>query len=288
MNLLEELETKRNKLNSLAEKHKFQRDRLNGDTKRWVGQRDDLNKKVKRIIKDANDHKIKRDEYNEQVKEAKKLRETLNKDYNTIQDELNRLKREKLPKDQIPLGKLKAELKKLEFKQMTSVISAEKERELVDMLSGIQKQIEAREKIYEKNEEVQGLITRVKDSKDSAENQHRLVSQMAEAAQKEHDLMVALYEEADKVKTEADSAQGKFMEVKFAADEEHKMHIALIRQVHDFDKIISGLRQKDRTAKKSKKDVMAKSEAEKIYEKFKSGEKLSTEDLMSLQKAGYL
>lgn len=288
MNLLEELESKRNKLNSLAEKHKSQRDRLNGETKRWVEQRDDLNKKVKRIIKDANDHKIKRDEYNEQVKEAKKLRETLNKDYNTLQDELNRLKREKLPKDQVPLGKLKAELKKLEFKQMTSVISAEKERELVDMLSAIQKQIEEREKVYEKNEEVQGLIKRVKDSKDSAENQHRLVSQQAEAAQKEHDLMVALYEEADKVKKEADGAQEKFMEVKVAADEEHKMHIALIRQVHDFDKIISGLRQKEKNAKKSKKDVMAKSEAEKIYEKFKSGEKLSTEDLMSLQKAGYL
>jgi uncharacterized coiled-coil DUF342 family protein len=32
----------------------------------------------------------------------------------------------------------------------------------------------------------------------------------------------------------------------------------------------------------------AKKEAEQIFEKFKKGEKLSTEDLLTLQKSGYL
>jgi uncharacterized coiled-coil DUF342 family protein len=286
--LIKELEAKRNKLNKLAEKYKSSRDKLNQETKRWAETRDGLNKKVKQLLKSASDHKQKRDDINNQVKEAKKLREKLNKDHNKLQDQMNKIKREKLPKDQIPLGKLKGELKKLEFKQMTSVLSQDKEREMVDLVSGIRRKIEDREKAYEKNEEVQELLVQVKEAKDNAEDQHRLVGTLADEAQQEHDSMVSLYEQSDKVKKEADAAQEKFIEHKLAADEEHKMHITLIRQVHDFDKIISGLKQKERKAKKSKKEVVAKSEAEDIYERFKAGEKLSTEDLMSLQKAGYI
>jgi uncharacterized coiled-coil DUF342 family protein len=58
--------------------------------------------------------------------------------------------------------------------------------------------------------------------------------------------------------------------------------------VHDYDKIIAGMRQKARKAKKKDDEASAKEEAEKIFEKFKAGEKLSTEDLMALQKSGYL
>lgn len=286
--LTKQLEAKRNKLNHLAEKHKAQRDKLNQETKKWAEKRDALNKKVKGLLKKASDHRQSRDSTNTDVQAAKKEREVLNKDYNKQQEQLNKIKREKLPKDSVPLGKLKSELKKLEFKQMTSVLTADKERDLVDTMTGIMKQIEEKEKAYEKNADVQELIKVVKEAKDKAEEQHKKVGVLADTAQKDHDAMVALYEESDKYKKEADAAQEKFIEAKLAADEEHKMHIALIRQVHDFDKIISGLRSKEKKAKKSKKDDSASNEAETIYEKFKAGEKLSTEDLMSLQKAGYL
>jgi uncharacterized coiled-coil DUF342 family protein len=62
----------------------------------------------------------------------------------------------------------------------------------------------------------------------------------------------------------------------------------MVRQVHDFDKIIAGLRQKKARARADEAETSAKKEAEDIYERFKAGEKLSTEDLMFLQKAGYL
>ena len=61
-----------------------------------------------------------------------------------------------------------------------------------------------------------------------------------------------------------------------------------IKQVHDYDKIIYSLKQKRRRFKKVKDEKIAKQQAEDIYERFKKGEKLDTEDLMYLQKAGYL
>ena len=96
-----------------------------------------------------------------------------------------------------------------------------------------------------------------------------------------------LYEQADTARREADKAQEQFIKTKMQADKEHQKHIDFIHEVHDYDKIIHGMRAKARRGKAGKA-VSTKEEAELIYERFKNGEKLSTEDLMLLQKSGYL
>jgi len=286
--IIEELEEKRNNLNVKAEEYKNKREKFNAETKKLAEKRDSLNDKVKKLIKEASEHRKNRDEINNKVKEAKKIREQLNREYNNLTEEVNRLKKEKLPKGGVPLGKLRAELKKIEFKQMTSVLTSDKEKELIEMLSKLQNEIRNREKLLEKNADIQAAMVKLKESKESAEEQHRLVSTLADQAQKEHELMVKLFEQSDSLRREADGAQEKFIEAKMKADEQHKNHIIFIKQVRELDKIISGLRRKRRKAKVSKSKTQAKKEATDIYERFKSGEKLSTEDLMQLQKAGYL
>ena len=171
---------------------------------------------------------------------------------------------------------------------MTGSFTRDKEKELVEQMKALQIQIREREKSLEANDEVKTAITQLRDAKDKAEEQHRLVSELAESAQNEHDAMIKIYEEADKLRKEADEAQEKFIETKGKADEEHRRHIDHIRQVHDYDKIITGLRQKAKKARKKKDESVAMKEAEDIFDKFKKGEKLSTEDLMVLQKSGYL
>ena len=99
---------------------------------------------------------------------------------------------------------------------------------------------------------------------------HHQVSEYAEKAQAAHDKMIGFYEQADRLRKEADAAQAKFVECKQAADEEHKKHIEQIKSVHEMDR-----------------DASSK-EAKEIFERFKAGDKLSTEDLMALQKSGYL
>lgn len=286
--ILNELEDNRNKLNRLAEDHKRKRDRLNQNTKYWAENRTKLNDHVKNCLKKANDHKIERDEINSDVQDAKKEREKLNKEYNKLADQVNQIKKSRLPKEGFSLSKLKRERKKLEFKQMTSVLSPEKERELVDSLTQIEEQIKEREKEMEMNNDIRQAIQDAMKAKDKAELEHKRVNDLAENAQKKHDLMVNLYKDANKTRKDADSAQDSFLENKEIADQEHTNHIYFIRQVHEYDKVLAGLKRKYRKAKKDKSETIAKQEAEDIYEKFKKGEKLSTEDLMCLQKAGYL
>jgi uncharacterized coiled-coil DUF342 family protein len=286
--LIGELDDKRGRHNADAEKHKRLRDELNDKTKEWAERRDELNSQVRKLIDEANTKRESRDKLNSEVREAKALRDEWNRKFNDLSDKAINLRREKMPKSGLSIRKFKAELRAMEKKHMTSVLSADKEKALMKEMSQLDAKIKEMEREIEQFSEVKTAEKEARDAKDNAENFHRKVSESAEKAQIEHDAMLKLYEEADRLRKEADSAQEKFIETKLAADEEHREHIEHIRQVHDFDKLIAGIRDKGRKARQEKDDTSAKKEADEIYEKFRSGEKLSTEDIMVLQKSGYM
>jgi uncharacterized coiled-coil DUF342 family protein len=286
--LIGDLEDKRGRHNADAERHKRLRDELNDKTKEWAEKRDELNYKVRGLIEEANTKRESRDKLNSEVREAKALRDEWNRKFNDLSDTTMALRREKMPKSGLSIRKFKAELRALEKKHMTSVLSADKEKALMKEMSQLDAKIKGMEREIEQFSEVKTAEKETREAKDNAENFHRKVSELAEKAQVEHDAMLKLYEEADELRKEADAAQEKFIESKLAADDEHREHIEQIRQVHDFDKLIAGIRDKGRKARREKDDTSAKKEADEIFEKFRSGEKLSTEDIMVLQKSGYM
>lgn len=286
--LIGDLEDKRARHNADAESHKRLRDELNDKTKEWAEKRDQLNAHVRKLIEDANGRRENRDKLNSEVRETKAKRDEWNKKFNELSETAMALRREKMPKSGLSIRKFKAELRALEKTHMTSVLSADKEKALMKEMSMLDAKIKEIEREIEQFTEVRTAETDAHEAKDNAEDFHRKVSELAEKAQTEHDAMLKLYEEADGLRKEADAAQEKFIETKLAADDEHHEHIEHIRQVHDFDKIIAGIRDKTRKSRKDKDDTSAKKEADEIYEKFRSGEKLSTEDIMVLQKSGLM
>ena len=285
---LADLEKEREELNREAENHKRKRNILNDKTKEWVEKRDFFNAKVRGIVDEASMHRESRDKLNEEVQGLKKERDQWNAKVNESTETVSRIKRRNLPKGRVPLGKLKKDLRALEFRQMTSVLTPDKEKDLIEDMSRIENEIKARETELEENEEVKLAIKELKETKEEAEALHKKVGEVADDAQMEHDKMTELYETSDGSRKEADLAQEEFIKTKMLADEEHRMHIDYIRKVHDLDKIISGMRFKYRMARVRGDEKVAMREAEDIYERFKNGEKLSTEDLMTLQKSGYL
>ena len=285
---LADLEKEREELNREAENHKRKRNILNDKTKEWVEKRDFFNAKVRGIVDEASMHRESRDKLNEEVQGLKKERDEWNAKVNEFTETVSRIKRRNLPKGRVPLGKLKKDLRALEFRQMTSVLTPDKEKDLIEDMSRIENEVKARETELEENEEVKLAIKELKETKEEAEALHKKVGEVADDAQMEHDKMTELYETSDGSRKEADLAQEEFIKTKMLADEEHRMHIDYIRKVHDLDKIISGMRFKYRMARVRGDERVAIREAEDIYERFKKGEKLSTEDLMTLQKSGYL
>ena len=287
MELTDELMEKREQCNIEAEKHKATRNRLNDQTKYWVEERDMYNAQTRKLIEEANQHRTNRDNQNVEVKKAKAERDHWNKKVNEYAERLAKKKREKMPKSGPSISELKKRLRTLEFQQMTSVLTSDKEKKLIEDMSVLQAQIRKLEEAVEKDAEVLSIIEESKEAREKAEEFHKLVGELAESAQREHDSMMAIYEKSDALRKKADKAQEEFIKTKMQADEEHRLHIEFIRQVHDFDKIITGIRQKEGGGEigEIRDEQVAASD---IYERFKKGEKLSTEDLMMLQKSGYI
>ncbi|MGA1821657.1 MAG: coiled-coil protein [Thermoplasmatota archaeon] len=294
---LEDLEEKRNRLNREAEAHRKKRDRLNQETKRHAERRDQLNSEVKKLLQEANRFREKRDELNMKVKEEKGNRDVLTKEYTELKAGLDKLKKSRISSnDEMSIAKIKREIHGLEFKQQTSVMEPDKERGMVERIKHLKRTVKEKEKEMEANEDFRELLQKVREAKKKMDGSHQKVNEYADLAQKEHDNMIEHFGRSDKIRKEADQSQELFVQSKMKADDEHRKHIEMIHLVHDFDKILFGLREKKRTVdKKAPKAAgpapgpsSAKLEAEKIYEKFKKGDKISTEDLMLLQKYGFL
>ena len=187
---------------------------------------------------------------------------------------------------------MKKKMKDLELQQQTSSLSLTKEKELIDQMRVLNAEIKGLEKELESDDEVKTLMAEATEAREKAEFYHAKVEELAIQSQKEHDTMMEIYDRSDAIRKEADKAQENFIKCKVQADEEHQKHIEMIKQVHDYDKMLSGLRHRDT---ESSDDVMPmgeiksdRDEAKDKYERFKRGEKLSTEDIMLLQNSGYL
>ncbi len=287
---LAELEQKRKAINDDAEKHKILRDDLNKQTKEWVAKRDALNAQVRELVEEAGKHRTSRDELNQKVRESKALRDEANQKVSQLTEEYRALKSD-MPapdKNQPSVKQLKKEFSDLENKQQTQVLKKGEEEAIVKRLKELDAQINEIEKNQEQSGDLREESAALRAAKEEAEKCHKQVSEYAEKAQAEHDEMIKLYEQADALRKQADEAQAKFIECKKAADEEHKKHIEQIKSFHETDKDFAAIKNKQKAVRKKKTDAESKKAADDIFARFKSGDKLSTEDLMILQKSGYL
>jgi len=286
--LILELQNRRDQLQKNAEIHKRKRDDLNENTKSCARERDKLNQEIRGIIGNANEHRETRDGFNEDVQKHKGERDNINKEVSEHSTEIMELKKNISPaRGQMPIHKLKRELRDLEFKQMTSTLSPDKEKELVDRMKHLSATVKEREE-KEQTPEIKEAVAKYEDAKGRAEDEHAKLQELADKAQTEHDQMLELYKKSEKLIKRADKSQGSFIKSKMDADKEHNTTMRLVKQIHELDKIIIGLKIKQRFSQKSKKEVDNRMEAKEIFKKFKDGEKLSTEDIMLLQKTGFL
>ncbi len=95
--------------------------------------------------------------------------------------------------------------------------------------------------------------------------------------------MVKLYENVDELRRQADEVQAKLIEVKAAADEAHRAHIAAIEEVRDFEKLLYAARGGRAPASWASSEPPKE---EDFLARLKKGEKVSTQDLLELQKTG--
>jgi phosphoserine phosphatase len=286
--MLKELQDKKTTILKQAEEFKANRNQWNSKASSFSKRRDELNKQTKELIDKAQEYRVKRDEFNGQVSANKDLRNELNEKANEVYAKVDGLRK----KDNIGSGRSLNELRKeidhLEFKQQTEVLTTEKERALVDKISELKEEFKKKKEQLEQNGELKGFLGDAQGLRDQASEFHKKVKENADLAQEYHDKMIECFRDADKIRAEADAQHKEFVKAQETADEFHKQFLKFQKELRDFDKVIVGLKKKAKTEKESKEKVEYKKQAEDVFAQFKAGEKLNTEDLLLLQRSGFL
>jgi phosphoserine phosphatase len=247
-----------------------ERDDLNENAREFKKERDELNASIKENLDKALKYRDDRDKINQEVRKYKKLRDDTNQE----------LKKMEYASGRRDILKIQGEIDKLEKTIETKVLDMRKENELVKKVQDLSKTLSE----MKEDEKVQ---TEAVALKEVSEAHHAKVVEFSDKAQETHESMLEYFKNIDEVRAKADLAHNKFIETRETASAKHEEVKAVLNEIRRKNKGLDKVKAKERNMEsdKTKKKNMAEKEiARDIFEKFKEGKKLSTEELRLLQK----
>ena len=250
-----------------------EREVFNREAKEQRKIRDELNSELKENLAKAIEFRDQRNEINKQVEENKKAR-------NKVNDEIKSLEWSSGKKDKI---RIEAEIKKIDKIIETRVLDIKKENQLVKNANDLRKELAEIKEDDKVKEEAAEL-------KKKSEEYHAKVVELSEQAQEAHEQMLSYFRKTDEIRTAADEAHKLFIQARKNASAKHEEFKMILSEIHVINKKLGSSKNRKRRSDKSsgssgnKKNREEKERAESIFDKFKNGKKLSTEELLLLQK----
>ena len=260
------------------------RDSWNAKVKKYLNERNEINRQVKELITEVQNQKVIRDDANSKVKELKILRA----ERSTILKQLRAELQEKRPAEQ------KKEEKREKKRNERSIRS---DIEKMDMkfnyghFQGKERNFEREmKKLYQELKEVRKqkkenifseLESQIRKAAKSQEEAHKLVENAVNTAQESHDLMIELSEEVDRLRAKANSSQEGVIRSKREADLLHNKYVVSLRSIHSIQDLFKAMLAQEKNVED---DDGSKLEVTDLMSRLMSGDTLSTEELMALQR----
>lgn len=280
-----ELKELRKEYHKQAEELRVNRDELNLKSQSHASERNDLNVKAKEHMDNVHVHRDRRNGLNVEVGEIRDERREITNLANSHKDEFLKLKRQRFSGRNLPpVSRLRKQIQELELKQMTTPLTTDKERALVDEISSLQNKIKQHDELIETDTEVLGARDTFRESENKRRELGKKMQKSRQEAQAAHHTMKDSLRLNRQTRRKADAAQKQFVKAKEKADEVHNDYIEYLRGMQEIDRMTAS---QGRSGSSADQRASAAS-AEELFAKFLAGEKLSTEQLMIIQKAGML
>src|SRR5579875_2054475 len=292
--LLEEFEQKHELLRRMVEDHIKKRDELAAESHKYAEERDNLNNLVRELREEVKKKITRKGELIEEVQKLRAEKEEhykalaeLRKEYRKIKDETNA--------DGFDRRTLKAkekELQRLETKQQTTLLDKKEEAKIVADLRRLTNEIKNMkatiEKVLQSNDAIRDLTAKINNERKAGEDLKKRIDEISNEITALSDEINRGLQELDEMRKRADENHEQFVKFSQESTKEHEAFIQTKNELRDLEKVINTLRTKDRATRKKEKEGELQKKASTLFEKFKNGEQLTTEDLLILQKAGFL
>ena len=262
------------------------RDSWNAKVKKYLTERNEINRQVKELISEVQNQKVIRDEANSKVKELKIIRAERSTVLKQLRADLQEKKpaeeRQKIEKKDKKRNErtIQAEMNKLEMRFELSHFPGKKEKDFGRQMKKLYQEL--KEVKQQKKENVfSELESQIRKAAKSQEEAHRLVEDAVTTAQESHDLMIELSEEVDRLRAKANSSQEGVIRSKREADLLHNKYVVSLRSIHSIQDLFKAMNAQERNVED---DDGGKLEVTDLMSRLMSGDTLSTEELMALQR----
>ena len=286
----EMFEKRRSNLDEKATHYREERDGWNEKTKELVSQRNEFNAEVRVLIQESEKQKTQREKMNEVVRDKKVIRTEASGKVSKIRDQMNTERGEEAPTERGPRGRrerpvtlqsLSKEFSRLEREfehgEHTGKNEGKVMKRLKELNSLIRKMKEDQAGKGETNSDNESLGLARKEHDDA----HQAVQEAAAAAQEAHDLMLQWDKEVNKQRERANSKHRELRNTKQEADKAHRFYIVSLRCLHSIQDMMRARRSSE--AGEGTRPT-ARVEVQDLMSKLMSGETLTTEELMELQR----
>jgi uncharacterized coiled-coil DUF342 family protein len=280
-----ELKAHRKEVNEAAEVLRIRRDEMNLESQSHAAERNELNNEAKVQMEQVQYQRNLRNGLNFDVSQVRDERREVLDEVDKLREQFLTLKRARFSGTHLPpVPKLRRQIQELEIKQMTSSMSIKKERELVEKIGALQAQITEQDEMMDSDEEVAGARDLFRAGEKKRKELTHEMKRVRDDAQRAHEMMREALKANRIARRKADAAQRAFVNSKELADVVHADYIEQLRKLSAIDKVVAE-RRRGGTGASAIENV---ANAEELFGKFLTGEKLSTEQLLIIQKAGML
>jgi uncharacterized coiled-coil DUF342 family protein len=262
------------------------RDELNAKVRAYLDTRNEVNRQVKELISEVRSQKEIRDDANTKVKDLKLERavksEELKEIRTELRDILSRLEEngEKAKRNSGPSpAKIRAKMDALERKYERGGFTGASEKGFFREMKKLSQELKEAKESNKDGGRLSDLKSSVRSAERSQEEAHNRVEKAVLLAQEAHDLMVELSEEVDRLRDQANSAHSGLTKTKRDADSIHSLYIVSLRCIHSIQDLIKAFESRSAGGVTDEK-----TEVSDLMSKLMSGDTLSTEELMSLQR----
>ena len=273
---------KREVVDRKANDAREERDRNNGETQTHLKTRREASSKVRELIDEMQKQREIRDGENARVRELKDARRTRTTELREVRDNLKDLIEESGGSEgkRSNPARLRKEIQRLEWSLETGSIGPNKERETMDRLKRLFRELKEAEKADSGNTAIGAAKKAVGEASEAHEEAHQAVGAAAEAAQSAHDLMGEISREVDRLRDEAQRAHRKVERFRRVADQHHQRYVVSLRCLHSIQDLVRASENRG----KGLQGVDERVEVKDLMDLLMSGETVGIDDLMALRR----
>lgn len=262
---------------------------VNTEKEKWFALKEEYKQKIQQAIDQIKSQRSGRDALTVNVKQKKEERSSAQSRIKTQMDKITALRKQQQEvssKHGISgdVYKLRSTLEYLEHKLETEAVPFKKEKELMEKIKDIKKKIKeasAVSAVLDELKKEQDILFNLRRESNTA---HRLLVENAKQSQEQHEGMIDARDTLTKLKKEEEDAFAKFIEQK-------KKYTELSNQLKTLQGQANETREKVKSEKEEKRREHRKNEAQTlkelgatVEEKIKKRQKLTTEDLLVMQR----